>query len=68
MSETFTNYPGEKVYGAADGHERVVTPTFSQFDGKWFYIYALSSHSDGCHCASWDVDDFGELDGMPSDD
>ncbi len=62
MPEMHTDYPGEKVYRDMRGHEMVVSPHFSTFEGKWFYVYALASHSGECDCDTWDVDDWGDLD------
>lgn len=55
--QTRTNeYPGEKTYYAANGHEMVVSPQQSKHDGSWFYVYAFASHSDSCACITADGD------------
>lgn len=50
MSDTFTEYPGNKVYFAANGHQMEVSPQQSRHSGEWFYVYAFAGHSDECPC------------------
>jgi hypothetical protein len=45
---TSPEYPGEKVYMDAAGHQRIVTPTRSKFDGSWYYVYSFASCTDEC--------------------
>lgn len=60
---TFTEYPGEMVYTDAAGHQRIVTPTRSNFDGSWYYIYSTAPCTDECPvCNSDEQDDYcGEV-------
>lgn len=58
---TFTTDPGVKTYRAANGHMYEVHPHYSQHSQTYFYIYATGSHSDTCDCATWDVDDWGDM-------
>jgi hypothetical protein len=56
---TFPEFPGDKVYMDAAGHQRIVSPTRSNFDGSWFYIYSYASCTDECpHCNSSEQDDY----------
>jgi len=58
-NNSFTEYPGEKVYMDAAGHQRVVSPTQSKHDGSWFYIYSWASCTDECpRCNSDEQDDY----------
>lgn len=56
---TFKEYPGTKVYGDAAGHEREVSPQFSQYSQEWFYVYSLAGCTDNCpRCNSSEQDDY----------
>lgn len=59
--ETFTEAPAPKTYRAANGHEFTAYPNYSQHSGEWYFIYSLAEHSDSCDCATWDVDDWGDI-------
>lgn len=55
----FAEYPGDKVYTDVAGHQRIVSPTQSNFDGSWYYIYSWASCTDECkRCNSAEQDDY----------
>jgi hypothetical protein len=55
----FAEYPGDKVYMDAAGHQRVVSPQRSKHDGTWFYVYSWASCTDECpRCNSSEQDDY----------
>lgn len=64
-TNTFTEFPGDKVYMDAAGHQRIVSPTQSRFDLSWFYIYSTAGCTDECPaCNSYEQDDYcGEYEG-----